>query len=1391
MMQRLDHTRAAVGASLSAVAALVLTTLGPLSGAYGVPPASPFNLSVQQPNDATAVLSWDHVAGATRYELQVDDDPNFVSPASIPNTTITTVNNTYVPTANLPAGDKYWRVRAKNAANEESAWSISQFGTPSVAVPQPASPADGTTLSQPSQPPLLTWSTSPGATSYIVEVDGDADFVGALTYTTGSTSFVVPDPLPAGTTANPADYFWRVTASKGSGLNSFPSPASRFIIGALPAPTITAPPSSPNFELQDVALDWDPVAGAKSYDVEVALNQDFTTIVDSETGVTGTRYSPPVSYDNDQYYWRVRARDLDNQPTPWTASLYDFNRTWPQTPQAVFPAEAGTETVVNPIYFEWTSVPHASEYELQVSTTPGFSPGTTNSCRTAGTTYTPGMFAINTNGIPSAFRVEEDCEPTPGTVNYWKVRPLDRPFTKQGDIPGIQGIFSETQAYLYNPIQISGMAPANGATVDVPTFSWDSAPGAESYTITIRNGTGTSVDTNKTFATSYTVDGTTPLPTSGNPYTWELNATSADGISSVRYSRSFSVSGNTPAAPANAADYLKPITGTLADGPYRTVPSLTWQTIPNAARYRVNVGYAMEDDPGTPENDQIWFGHASGDLFDQPMPYNAMTDIGDRLLLPGTYDWQVTALNSSGGVIGVGPEGRFTVSEVDVTSEQAVAIGGRELDPNNPAVKTPCDPTTGPCVVPTTPVLKWKAQPYTSYYMVYVSRDASFTNLLEPSNAIPATTNTMYAPALDNRFWTYPDTEAGEALYWYVRPCRKVNNCAPSPVSTIGKAQHSFTKTSPKVDGLTSTDPTGSEITFRWNDYFDTNRSTQWAQTGEDRPQAAMQYRIQVDDVESFGTGTALVDEQVVDQATYTAFDRLYPEGTLYWRVQAIDSKGDTQGNGRLSWSEVKTFTKASPRVRLSGGPVDGQVVPGTVALRWAAQPFTAEYKVEVYKNNDSTFSSANRVFTKNVRTTAYAPTAPLPVSTQPYVWRVQRIDTDGNPGPWSWGGNVDPDGNPVGRFTVGSGLLELTSPAPGAVQPPNGPVLTWREFPGAVKYNVEMNSPSGGIVATAQTVATAYATTNVFASGTYAWKVTALDASNNVLGSAQSSFDVDARLVATAPPEIQAPSGTGVGATLTSTPPVWNQADVTMTYQWLRDGQQIAGATATTYVLTATDYNKAISVRVTGKKSGFSDGVVVSNVIGTTAGGALQATVQPTITGTPKVGSSLTAVPGTWSQPAPTFRYQWMRTGAPIPNANAIAYRLTPEDAGKNISVTVLASKTGFADGSAATAAIAIPKMTSTTTATLSATRIKPGKRAKVGITITVPGVIGPVGQIKVMDRTKVLKKLTLVTAKNGKVTVKLPKLKKGKHRILVKYLGDATTEGSRSKAMRLSVQP
>lgn len=63
--------------------------------------------------------------------------------------------------------------------------------------------------------------------------------------------------------------------------------------------------------------------------------------------------------------------------------------------------------------------------------------------------------------------------------------------------------------------------------------------------------------------------------------------------------------------------------------------------------------------------------------------------------------------------------------------------------------------------------------------------------------------------------------------------------------------------------------------------------------------------------------------------------------------------------------------------------------------------------------------------------------------------------------------------------------------------------------------------------------------------------------------------------------------------------------------------------------------------------------------------------TGQPTITGTAKVGQTLTAVPGTWD-PEPTFSYRWYRSGSSISGATKSTYKLTKSDAGKTITVKV-----------------------------------------------------------------------------------------------------------------------
>ena len=70
------------------------------------------------------------------------------------------------------------------------------------------------------------------------------------------------------------------------------------------------------------------------------------------------------------------------------------------------------------------------------------------------------------------------------------------------------------------------------------------------------------------------------------------------------------------------------------------------------------------------------------------------------------------------------------------------------------------------------------------------------------------------------------------------------------------------------------------------------------------------------------------------------------------------------------------------------------------------------------------------------------------------------------------------------------------------------------------------------------------------------------------------------------------------VGATLTIDPGLWGPWDPPFTYQWLRDGAVIPGATGASYTPTAADFGKSISVTLTGSTTGAwrtTDPVVIS----------------------------------------------------------------------------------------------------------------------------------------------------------------------------------------------------
>ncbi len=194
------------------------------------------------------------------------------------------------------------------------------------------------------------------------------------------------------------------------------------------------------------------------------------------------------------------------------------------------------------------------------------------------------------------------------------------------------------------------------------------------------------------------------------------------------------------------------------------------------------------------------------------------------------------------------------------------------------------------------------------------------------------------------------------------------------------------------------------------------------------------------------------------------------------------------------------------------------------------------------------------------------------------------------------------------------------------------------------------------------------------------------------------------------------------VGSTLTATPGAWGPAPVTVAYQWFRSGVAVTGATSASYTLAAADLGKTMTVQVTGTKAGFTTAAKTSAATAAVAVGTLTAPV-PTVSGTAKVGSALTAVPGTWGPAPVTLAYQWFRSGVAVTGATSVSYTLAAADLGKTMTVRVTGSKTGFtttAKTSAATAAVAVGTLTAPAP-TVSGT-------AKVGSALTaVPGTWGP----------------------------------------------------------------
>jgi len=157
------------------------------------------------------------------------------------------------------------------------------------------------------------------------------------------------------------------------------------------------------------------------------------------------------------------------------------------------------------------------------------------------------------------------------------------------------------------------------------------------------------------------------------------------------------------------------------------------------------------------------------------------------------------------------------------------------------------------------------------------------------------------------------------------------------------------------------------------------------------------------------------------------------------------------------------------------------------------------------------------------------------------------------------------------------------------------------------------------------------------------------------------------------------------VGQTVSAGNGSWTNTPTSYSYQWQRcdaNGNgcaNISGATNKSYTIVSADGGNTLRVLVTATNADGSSQPANSHptaVVSTS--GTAQSTARPTISGTPQVGSPLTADKGTWNSATSSWAYQWQRCDsngnncADIAGAHGRTYGVRSDDVGHTIRVVV-----------------------------------------------------------------------------------------------------------------------